>query len=59
VDSLIHLCERSNHHDCIDDDVLAAGATDVDEHPMTLYLGYDCGFEYMYISIIKLSLAIV
>ncbi len=30
VDSIFHLYERGNHHDRVDDNVLAAGTVDVD-----------------------------
>jgi hypothetical protein len=47
VDSLFHLCERGDHHDHINDDVMAVGTTKVDDDPMALYLGYyDLGLSH-------------
>jgi hypothetical protein len=40
VNSYFHLCERGYHYNRVDADDLAAGTTDVDEDPVTLYLGY-------------------
>jgi len=40
VDSLIHLYGCGNHHDRINDDVLAIGTANVEENPLALYLGY-------------------
>jgi hypothetical protein len=40
MNSLIHLCERGNLHDCIYVDALDVGAASVVEEPMALYLAY-------------------
>jgi hypothetical protein len=41
VNSYFHLSKRGYYHDRVDVDALAAGTADVDEEPVTLYLGYD------------------
>ncbi len=38
--SHFHLCGRGYHNDRVNVDALAAGIVDVDDNPMTLYLGY-------------------
>lgn len=43
VDSLIHLYGRGNHHDRINDNVLATGTANVEDNHLALYLGY---YEY-------------
>jgi len=40
VDSLIHLYEHGNHHNRVDDDVLAVRKVNTDEDLVTLYLRY-------------------
>jgi hypothetical protein len=40
VDSQFHLWGHGYHHDCIDNDALAASIADVDDDLMALYLRY-------------------